>query len=110
MSMYAEYIREKTSDLITETSRGFIVYRFLEDKRSVYIVDLYIVPEWRNKKEAWSMADEVVTLAKSRGCTRFMAGLVPSNKKSTDSLKVLLAYGLLLDSSSTDFIVLGKDI
>lgn len=108
-SMYAQYLKEKTNDQILETEEGFATYRFLNEKQ-VYIVDLYVHPDFRKTKVASAMADVIVEAAKLRGCTELLGTVVPSTKNSTDSLRVLLGYGMRLDSSAENLIIFKKDI
>lgn len=109
MSHYADYLREKTNDFIVETEKGFATYRYINEN-TVYIVELYIVPEFRKETLASAIADSIVYEAKNKGCTKLLGSVVPSNKNSTMSVKVLLAYGMTLESSSNDFIVFKKEI
>ncbi len=112
MSMYADYLKEKTEDLVVETKEGFATYRYMSyhGEPAVYIVDIYIVPQFRQKNAASSLADEIVTYGTRNGCKYLLGSVIPSNKNSTISLKVLLGYGMILDSCSTDFILFKKDI
>lgn len=112
-SMYANYIREKTQDHIIETKEGFATYRYLTDKeghKCVYIIDIYILPDFRKDYMASTIADNIVAAARILGCKRLLGSVVPSNKNSTASVKVLLAYGMSLESSTNDFILFKKDI
>lgn len=109
MSLYSEYIQEKTVKSIIETDIGFITYGF-PDPQTVYIEDLYIIPNARKSNNASDLADKVAAAAKERGCSRMLGSVVPSTKNSTDSLKVLLAYGMRLVSSSNDFILFSKEL
>lgn len=109
MSLYADYLLERTNDRIIETSEGFATYRFVNEK-SVYIVDIYIKPEFREKHFAASLADEIVKIAKTKGCTELIGSIVPSTKGSTRNLKVLLGYGMTLNNAQNDFIVFRKEI
>lgn len=109
MSLYAEYIKERTSDEIVELAEGFATYRFT-DEHTVYIIDIFVKPYLRKSGAARSMADEIVKIAKIKGCTKLLGSIIPSNKDSTISLKVLLAYGMTLDSCSTDFILFKKEL
>lgn len=109
MSMWADYILEHRGDLMVESPVGFAVYRFLDEKQ-VYIVDIYVKPEFRQAGKAASIADLVVEAAKRQGCTELLGTVVPSAKNSTASLKVLLGYGMSLKSSSNDLIVFQKAI
>lgn len=108
--MYAQYISERTDDLILETDLGFATYRYLDAGETVYIVDIYIIPEVREKGAASRIADAVVLEAKNRGANKLLGSVVPSMKNSTVSLKVLLGYGMSLQSSANDFILFKKDI
>lgn len=109
MSMWANYLREKTEDLIRETDQGFATYRYIDDK-TVYIVDLYVKPDFRQTNVASEIADSIVSEAKHKGCNKLLGSVVPSNKNSTISLKVLLGYGMTLKSSTNDFIVFEKEL
>lgn len=108
MSMFAEYLKEKTDDMIVETPEGFATYRYVDN--SVYIIDLYVKPDFRRTYAASTIADNIVDEALKHGCNKLLGSVVPSNKGSTDSVKVLLAYGMSLDSSSNDFILFKKEI
>ena len=109
-SLYAQYLREKTNDHIFENEHGFATYRYLNDNKTVYIVDIFVIPEFRKDGMASAIADIIVSDAKKVGCVELIGTVVPSAKNSTDSVKVLLAYGMTLLSSSQDLVVFRKDI
>lgn len=109
MSLYARYINEHHRDDIIETEHGFATYRYVADN-SVYIVDIYVLPEYRKSNLASAMADDIVKLAKQRGCTKLLGTVAPAARNSTTSLKVLLGYGMSLKSISNDLIIFEKDI
>lgn len=110
MSMYGEYLREKTEDQIIETEQGFATYRYLDGGYSVYIVDIYVRSDFRKTNVASTIADYIVEEARKKGALKLLGSVVPSNKNSTDSIRVLLAYGMKLLSSTNDFIMFTKDI
>lgn len=109
MKMYVDYLRERTGDRVAHNDMGFAVYRFVEEK-TVYIVDIYVKPDFRKQGVAGDIADIVVDLAKQRGCTKLIGSVVPSANGSTVSMRVLLGYGMTLDSSANDFILFKKEI
>jgi len=109
MSMYSEYIKEKLGDDVIETEQGFATYRF-SDPTTVYILNIYIRPDYRKSGAATDIADIIRDIAKKKGCTKMLGSVVPSTKDSTISLKVLLGYGMKLDSSTNDFILFSKEI
>ena len=109
MSLYAEYARELLGRSVIETDKGFITYRY-PDESTVYIENLYVIPDFRKTALASAMADEVILEAKTKGCTKCLGSVIPSANNSTVSMKVLLAYGFQIDSATTDFILMKKDI
>lgn len=108
--MYAKYLKENRNDQIIETSKGFATYRYINNDSSVYIIDIYVLPEYRKEHVASEMANEIASIAKSKGVTEMLGSVVPSSNDSTASLKVLLGYGMTLKSSSNDFIVFRKEL
>lgn len=110
MSLYAEYVRERTNDGVIEIEEGFITFRWLHNTKQVYIVDIFVRPDKRNKGFASVLADKVAEMAKVIGYTEVLGTVVPSTNHSTESLRVLLSYGMTLLSASNDLIVFKKDI
>jgi GNAT superfamily N-acetyltransferase len=112
MSLYGEYIKERLGDYIIEDERGFASYRFIESngKPAVYIVDLYVRPSLRKEGIAALMADEICKEALRVDCVEMLGTVVPSAKGATDSAKVLIAYGMQIQSASNDLIIFRKDI
>jgi predicted GNAT family acetyltransferase len=109
VSLYSQYIREKTYDHILETETGFATYRFVDEK-TVYIVDVFIISEFRKLGQGSDLADRIAKEAKRKGCNKLIASVIPSAKNSTDSLEVLLAYGMTLKSANQDFVLFEKEI
>lgn len=109
MSLYAEYIRERLGDHIIEVDQGFATYRYINGNQC-YIVDIYIRTESRKMHLAATLADRIVEIAKTCGCTELIGSVVPSAKGSTESLKVLLGYGMKLASCEDNLIIFKKEI
>lgn len=108
-SMYAQYLIERTDDHIIEDERGFVTYRYLNEKQC-YIVDIFVLPEHRDMGVASSLADRVAAEARSLGRTELVGTVIPSAKAATASLMVLLAYGMVLDSATVNLIAMKKGI
>lgn len=109
MSLFSEYLAERTNTQIIETTQGFATYKFLEDN-TIYLEDLFVKPEFRRSHVASELADKVCALGKVKGCTHLIGSVVPSAKNSTESIKVLLAYGMKVSKSMNDFIVFRKEL
>lgn len=110
VSLYAQYLTERTNDRILEVGHGFATYRIIPEQKSVYIVDIFVHPDFRHAGTAAQMADEIAKIAKKEGCTKMIGSVIPTLKNSTDSVKVLLAYGMKLQSSTNDFILFEREL
>lgn len=108
-SLYANYLKERTDDQILETTKGFATYRYINDK-SVYIIDIYTIPEARKSGYATELTNKIVEIAKSEGCAELLGTVVPGMKGSTEGLKAFLAYGMQLSGIEKDMIILRKEI
>lgn len=110
MSLYSEYLKERTTDEIIESGSGFATYRYINGGKSVYIIDIFTSPGLRQRGIASDLANSIAAMAKEKGCTEMIGSIVPSAKGSTAGLKVLLAYGMTLQSAGPDYIFMRKDI
>ena len=110
MSLYAEYLRERTDDMIVEAPNGFATYRYLNEGKTVYIIDIFTIREARKLGSASILADMICEEAKAKGCTELIGTVIPSAHGSTDSLSVLIAYGMTLLRAEQNLIVFRKDL
>lgn len=108
-SLYAQYLTERTNDKIIEMEEGFVSYRFV-DKNAVYIVDIFVKPEFRKQGFASKLADCVAAEARKHGCTSLLGTVDPRTKGSTISLCVLVAYGMKVSHLHEGLIVFKKEI
>lgn len=107
-SLYSAYIRERSDKHILEDESGFAVYSYLEDY--VYIEDIFVVKEAREGGIASRYADAVAREAKGKGYSKMLGSVSTLAKNSTDSVKVLLAYGFKLLESNGEMIYFYKEI
>lgn len=107
-SLYALYLAERTNKKIMEDEYGFATYSFTND--AVYIEDLFVLAGHRTEGHAAKLADKIAIIAKEKGLKKMLGSVCPSANGSTVSLKVLIAYGMKLESSTNDFIVMSKEI
>jgi len=106
--MYSDYLTEYTDKLVLETDKGFATYSYHND--TVYLENIYVKPEHRQKHEASALANRIAMIARGKGCTKMVGSVVPSAKNSTISLKVLLGYGMQLTSAGPDIIYFQRTI
>ncbi len=107
-SLYAKYLKERTEIEIIEYDYGFATFSIFGEE--CYIRDIYIVPEERRKNAASTLADEIVEIARARGCTYLTGTVCPTTKGATVSLKVLIGYQMKLHAAKENLIVFKKDI
>lgn len=107
MSLYADYIHEKTKDFIIENDKGFATYRFLEGFK-VYIVDIYVKPEFRKQGVAQQFINEIVEKAVEIGCTELYGSVNVNFANPTYSVKLHLAYGMEVFGLGPDIIIFRK--
>ncbi len=108
-SLYAKYLSEIGNDHIIEEKEGFVTYRFINEKQ-VYIIDIFVLPEWRNCGIPLKLADKVCMEAKEKGCTELLGTIDPNNPGSTMNLKAQLSFGMSLSAVSHNAIILKKEI
>jgi len=105
-SHYGNYIRERLGKDIIEDEYGFATFYFIGD--GCYIEDIYVDADHRKGGHASKYADQIAAKAKELGYTKLYGTVVPTAKGSTESLKVLLAYGFRVDSAANNVIALVK--
>lgn len=112
MSLYSEYLKERIGDEVIEHEDSFVTYRFIEDAgvRTVYIVDIYVRPFFRNSKVASFLADEIAVIAKERGCKRMIGTVSSTAKNATQSIMVLIGYGMDFYKCNNEGLIFKKEI
>ena len=102
------YMKEREGLDVIENEFGFCAYIISGDE--CYIKELFIYQDFRHLKKASGLADRVAEIAKTKGC-KFLTGTVcPRANNSTESLLVLLGYGMKLIDSNVNLIIFKKDL
>lgn len=110
-SLYRKYIEERIANAhVIETEFGFATYQYLNDQKTVYIMEIYVESDDRKKGFAKYLCDTVIAEAKGHGCTQLVGSVVPSTVNSTLNMKRLLDFGMELLSASGDLIYFKKEI
>jgi ribosomal protein S18 acetylase RimI-like enzyme len=102
-------MEERQGCKFIETEYGFVGYRLGDD--IVHLQDLYIKPEFRNKKKAHRLADMVVKIAKDGGCNKLLTHVSLTDSVSNhENLKTILSYGFRMIKSTDNCLYFMKDI
>lgn len=93
MSLYGRYIKERENRDIIEREHGFATYAFVD--KMCYIVDVYVVPEQRQKGVASSLIREIEGVAIDQGATVIATTADPQTAGCSESMQAILAYGFI---------------
>ena len=113
MSHQAAYALELEKVETIETEHGFVAFRFHENGKECFIRDIFIAKEFRSgggQTLAWKLADQVVSLAKERGCTHVTGVICPSMAGASYNMAAHLKYGFQIHSAEADKIWMIKEI
>lgn len=110
IDFFTDYINERLGKQTFKTDKGFVIYYFCGDA-TCFLEDLYVAPEFRRKKAATDLADEITRIARAKGCVQLVCTVFPLATNATDSLKAILSYGFELSHITKDgLIMFTKDL
>ena len=105
MCLYAKFIKERENIKIIESEISFVTYSLGNIFR---IHDMYVVPEFRHSGEGRRLEQPLIKIAKECGYDKIFCTVVPSTANATYNLHIFLKDGFVLDSCTTNLIVLYK--
>ncbi len=109
MSLYKDYIQEREGKEIIESEKGFATFTIFPNKEC-YLQDIYVTPEFRKSGYATEMTNEIVTIAREKGCDTLIGSVCTEDKNATRNMKVFLAYGMEIYKTVGIMIYLKKNI
>lgn len=109
LSLYGQYLTERSNRGILEIDNGFATFEYLPDD-IVYIVDLYVVPEKRKNHVASEIADKICEQAIKDGKQHLLGSVDTTAKGASDSMKVLEAYGMKVHKVSGSMVYFIKPL
>lgn len=107
-SLLAQYIQEGKGKSTLESDKGFAIYSFVND--GCYIEEIFILKEYRKTGEASRLTDQIVEIARQKGCKKLLGSIIPSTSVATNSIRAMIAYGFKVTGSISNFIYLEKDL
>lgn len=108
MSLWADYHRETENLETIEDADGFICFSYAPP--FVQVHDLYVRPERRRTKHAWSLADRASARAKELGAQALWSKVWTGSKTADGALKANLAYGFKVIGAENGYIIMTKDL
>jgi ribosomal protein S18 acetylase RimI-like enzyme len=108
MHHLAAYLKERENFDAIVVEHGFA--SFCINGEECYIKDIWVHPDFRNSHLAAGMANIIAENAEKAGCKYLTGSVMPSANNSTESVKVLLAYGFKVHSAINNGIIFRKDL
>ncbi len=109
MSLYADYIKEREDKEIVESDLGFATFKTFPNGEC-YLQDLYVAPQMRKSGLATTMTNQIVQIAKERGCHTLVGSVCTDDNNATRNMKVFLSYGMQIQRVVGNIILLNKSI
>lgn len=110
MSHYGEYLLEREGFYTLEDDYGFATYILNKEENLVYIRETFVTKNYRRKGICFGYMDKIVEIAKDREITKLVGSACVNAKGSTESMKMMLAYGFKLRNLNGSMIFLEKEI
>lgn len=92
MTLYARYLAEREDFSVIESDLGFASFKVLGD--TIYLRDIYVLPEHRRMNVAARLADEVCDVGRIYKCKTLTGSVDPKLASAAESMQALLGYGL----------------
>lgn len=108
MSLYAQYIAAREGFETVEGEFAFATYKI--EGETVYLRDMFIAPEKRQKISAYKICDMVEALGKKAGCKKILTSVCPQDPNATQNMRVVLHHGFKLNSASPQLILFEKEL
>ena len=112
-SLYAAYKLEfENVHTVIEPQVGFANYK-LEDKNSIYVQEVYVVPEFRGNRWAAKLTTKCIEDAERKyniKLNKIYTTIGVGGKTVDSSLQAITEYGFKLLSSSPNLIVFSKEL
>lgn len=107
--MYWDYVREREGVEVVETENGFALIKMV-NQDMLYLVDIYVKPDFRRSGEGRRILQEVEGIAKELGATRIQGSVAPQANGSTESALAVIATGFKISHSDNELIYFIKEL
>jgi GNAT superfamily N-acetyltransferase len=110
VALLASYARERFGcETENDPGKGFATWKML-DPTSVYLVDIYVGPDFRRSGVAAELANRVAALALKAGAKRMIGSVETKSATATEAMKAILAYGFKITHVEGSMIYLAKEL
>ena len=106
--MYSQYVKEREGVETVELETGFYSYK-LEDS-CLFIVDLFVLPEFRSKKVGSEYGEQLEAIAKKNGKNVILCAASLAAKNSEDAINFILSNGYKIINVTLSEIYFKKEL
>jgi len=106
---YQDYILSREGLQVNEFDDGFLTFKF-EDSESVYLADIYLVPESRSQGRCIEVFSKFEQEMKEIGKKNIFGSAAFSDPHSTRMVKIMIKNGFKLFSSDGELLFLKKEL
>ena len=108
MTLYGRYIAEREDFSIIETDQGFATFKVVAN--TIYLRDLFVLPEFRRSKVASELCDQVCRVGRNLDCATLVGSLDPKALNANESLSAIMSYGMKLKGQQGSLLYFEKGL
>ena len=108
-SLYAQYLKERTNGECLEIEHAFATYHFVGTD-SLYIEDVYVVPEYRRSRKSTELWNKIVEIAKQKGITKILGSVDLSLPSRDVSIKWIYERDMRISHVQNNMLYFIKEV
>lgn len=93
MSLFGDYVKERTTKSILEDDISFAVFSFPDSDSTLFIEDFFVDLKWRKQNKGRVLFGKLLEEGRRRGAVNIACAVDPEAKNALDSVKAVLAVG-----------------
>lgn len=107
-SLYERYVYERLGQAVLRKEFGFITYKITN--KECFIVDMYIDFNLRKTGLGKQLLEDLVSIAKSKGCDVVTSNIHLFDKGANNTLKAAMSCGFRVENSGAGVLLIAKEL
>lgn len=109
--MLTAYQKERQgAELEHEPGKGFATWKLLPDQQAIYLIDIFVSPDFRRLGVASALADRVAARGKAAGMPKMLGTVDARSETRTEAIKAILASGFEFTRVDGQMLVFTREI
>jgi len=108
VSPYEQYMKEREGIDFHKSEHGFVAYKI--ESSHLFLLDVWVAPTVRRARICYSLVDQLILLAKQKGCTTVHCQTDVRTKNPEISLLAIINYGFKINGADRNLITYVKEI